>query len=745
MDVDFAEEVLPLSTDALGVLDAMPAQVALLDRNGRIVAVNAVWWRSLAAMGESGSPIGQNYLSVCESATSDDSSRRAAEGIRRVLNGELAEFEHEYTCPTAQGLWFLLRVTPWSTNSRRGAILMHIDVTARRKVLDQLHESQALLAEAQQVSHVGSFSWWPATNRIEWSEEMYRIWGQPVGSPISMQTVFELIHPEDRALVAETTARAKETGGQAVTFRIVRGDGTIATLRANGREERDASGCIVRVFGTYQDISAELGAREALRRSEAWFRAIVDAAVDFILFVRRDGIVEFVNHVDSSGSIEDVVGRHVLDFWPKKETERIRGYFDAVFNHAQPATFEAEGGGDEQTLRWFRTSIGPVFAAGPGSEVVGATLIGTDISSLKHTEATLREQMATMRRLVGTVSTLERRVRRDVARVLHDDVQQLLVALKLKLDRVEGPSGPLADLVTTCLHKLANLATDLSPTIVHQANLDAALRWLMQRMHNTHGIVVHFESCNPPADLKTRELLFEAVRELLLNVIKHAGVLEARLVVRERAQTIEVEVSDAGSGFDTTLLGNTGGTGLGLCGLSDRLFATGGTLGIESSPGRGTTIVLRVPLPPAPVAKGDAQSSTRQISPPEDEGQRTRILLVDDHEMVRQGLAELLKREPDFVVVGEATNGIEAIAQARLLKPHVILMDVGLPLMGGEEATRIIMREQPDTKIIAISLHTESEMGRLLRQAGAVAFLSKSGPSATLCTMIRAVTTRPQP
>ena len=59
--------------------------------------------------------------------------------------------------------------------------------------------------------------------------------------------------------------------------------------------------------------------------------SIVDAAVDFILFVRRDGIVEFVNHVDSSGSIEDVVGRHVLDFWPKKETERIRGYFDAVF------------------------------------------------------------------------------------------------------------------------------------------------------------------------------------------------------------------------------------------------------------------------------------------------------------------------------------------------------------------------------------------------------------------------------
>lgn len=116
---------------------------------------------------------------------------------------------------------------------------------------------------------------------------------------------------------------------------------------------------------------------------------------------------------------------------------------------------------------------------------------------------------------------------------------------------------------------------------------------------------------------------------------------------------------------------------------------------------------------------------------------RIRVLLVDDHRVLREGIAGLLKQEPDIEVVGQASDGVCAIEMARSLRPDVILMDVTMPRMSGIEATRRITHEMPSVRIVGLSMHEDQEMGAAMRRAGAADYLVKDGPSQTLVSAIR--------
>jgi DNA-binding NarL/FixJ family response regulator len=118
-------------------------------------------------------------------------------------------------------------------------------------------------------------------------------------------------------------------------------------------------------------------------------------------------------------------------------------------------------------------------------------------------------------------------------------------------------------------------------------------------------------------------------------------------------------------------------------------------------------------------------------------GRPIRILLADDHPVLREGLASLLAREADMEVVGQAGDGQEALALALQLVPDVILMDINMPRMDGIKATRLIYQEHPDIRIIGLSLFEETESARIMRHAGAVDYLSKSGTAANIIAAIR--------
>jgi DNA-binding NarL/FixJ family response regulator len=117
-----------------------------------------------------------------------------------------------------------------------------------------------------------------------------------------------------------------------------------------------------------------------------------------------------------------------------------------------------------------------------------------------------------------------------------------------------------------------------------------------------------------------------------------------------------------------------------------------------------------------------------------------RVLLVDDHKIIREGISRLLQFESDIEVVGEAADGIEAIDLADQLQPDVIVMDINMPEMNGIETIRIIHDRHPDIRIIGLSMYMDKEVIDAVLEAGAISYLTKDGPSEVLLETLRACT-----
>jgi len=170
---------------------------------------------------------------------------------------------------------------------------------------------------------------------------------------------------------------------------------------------------------------------------------------------------------------------------------------------------------------------------------------------------------------------------------------------------------------------------------------------------------------------------------------------------------------------------------------------------IDAAPGKGSRFTLMAPAHLAPpqtetkptAAKSQLTASPQPTAPVQgillETKRKIRVLLADDHPVMRQGLTRLLQEQPDIKVVGEAGDGQQAVDLARQLKPDVVLMDISLPCINGFDATRQIMTECPGIRVIGLSMHEETDMADAMREAGAVAYMTKGGPTERLIAAIR--------
>jgi len=183
-------------------------------------------------------------------------------------------------------------------------------------------------------------------------------------------------------------------------------------------------------------------------------------------------------------------------------------------------------------------------------------------------------------------------------------------------------------------------------------------------------------------------------------------------------------------------------TGFGLLSLKERACSVGGNLSIESTPGQGSRISLTVPLllnqPHA--IHHSIKETVRIICDPTDnssDGKNgLRVIFVDDHEVMRQGLIRLVESQTEIQVIGEASNGRQALELARQLQPDVVVMDISMPEMDGIEATSLIKTEFPKIRVIGLSMYEDPQLEKQMREAGASEFLSKTVAPAELIQAI---------
>ncbi|MGE4265597.1 MAG: diguanylate cyclase [Desulfovibrio sp.] len=258
------------------VLDSLAQQIAVLDRQGDIVAVNASWLRFARENGvdPSSGLVTQNYLRTCDHAMGCDceEANPSAAGIRKVLAGELPEFRLEYPCHSPrEQRWFLMYVTPLLRGAGvAGAVVSHLVITDRILAETRQRESEARLNVAQRLAHVGSFERNLVSGHGEWSAELFRIFGHEPGD-LAMPSPGDFlrhVHPDDREGVLALFAQG-DTSGQSfqTEFRIFpdgegRGERFVSLFCDY---DRDRAGQPIRRHGAVLDITERHAAEEQLK------------------------------------------------------------------------------------------------------------------------------------------------------------------------------------------------------------------------------------------------------------------------------------------------------------------------------------------------------------------------------------------------------------------------------------------------------------------------------------------------
>lgn len=358
--------------------------------------------------------------------------------------------------------------------------------------------------------------------------------------------------------------------------------------------------------------------------------------------------------------------------------------------------------------------------------------------------------------LAAELTQVEQRERRRLAQVLHDDLQQLLASARWRLGALprdgEPQPGEIAqvdDLIREAIEASRLLTVELSPPILYDSGLVAALEWHARNVRERHAVDVEIKVVGEPdfsAD-DHRAFAFGAVQELLFNVCKHAGVAAASVTLDRNADGVEITVEDRGAGFDVEALESRRGgpEHFGLFSLRERVRLMNGRLDVHSRVGEGTRVSLFLPDRSPPRTSRPAPASVEWREPSSVDAfaeadaiaNCIRVALVDDHPVVRLGLALLLDNQPDIAVVGQAADGLAAIEMAASVRPDVVIMDVSMPGMNGLEATRRITTDVPGVQVIALSMHNHPHMATAMREAGASAYLTKGGPPDALLAAIR--------
>lgn len=520
-------------------------------------------------------------------------------------------FAMEYRLRRADGYyrWVLHNGVPRHGADQEflGYIGSCFDITRMKHVAEDLNR-------AQSVGRLGSWRFDVSRGVFKGSREAQRIFGVRDGAPLSYAGFLARIHPDDRQEVDRMWHDGTKREPYDVEHRLLI-DGEVKWVREKAELEFDPQGQLRSAFGITQDVTQIREAQRALVESQERFRAFMTNSPVASWIVDAEGRFEYVSPIYYEmfqTPATDLVGKLIGDIYPSTFTERfLRTNRDVVAAWQPIKTVEpgmlADGSQGEFLVIKF-----PIRDAGGQTLICGMAL---DITERRQTIAQLRdanerlerlaaEQAAHLRELARNLTHAEQRERDHLYELLHDEMQPLLVAARLSLSGL-GMHLPPDDwlkvaaeanqYISRVIAVARTLSLRLSPPLIRERGLNPALESLCRWVRDNHGLEVELSSA-PEAesdDMALRLLCFNAVRELLMNVVKHAGAARVKLTLElVDDDTLRITVADRGSGFDPSTI--TGGSGLSA--IERRLGMLGGSLHIESRRGHGTVATLSAPL-----------------------------------------------------------------------------------------------------------------------------------------------------
>jgi two-component system CheB/CheR fusion protein len=310
-------------------------------------------------------------------------------------------------------------------------------------------------------------------------------------------------------------------------------------------------------------------------------------------------------------------GRPIFDLTHRLAYPELRSDAETVLERLTGIEREVQ----DETGRWYLTHLRPYRSH--DDRIEGIVITFVDITQRKASEAEIQrlnrtlehkiaERTKQVRQLTSSLVRAEQRERRRLSETLHDELQQLLysVQLKLRLARDESVAGrhgaaeqqlkQAEGLLARGTRVTRELSVDLNPPILRNEGIRSILDWLQTHMRELHNLTVRVEADSEVRieDGDARVLLFQVLRELLFNIAKHSGVDTATVTLKAVDGSACVVVADQGKGFDTEAVRGAEhpDSTLGLMHVKERMGLMGGQMSIESQPGKGTQVILRVPV-----------------------------------------------------------------------------------------------------------------------------------------------------
>lgn len=301
-------------------------------------------------------------------------------------------------------------------------------------------------------------------------------------------------------------------------------------------------------------------------------------------------------------------GKNHFDLYPHEENEKI---FRRVARTGEPyfvyaKAFEHPRQPDRGTTYW-DWSLLPV--KDENGDVEGLLLTLLDVTERVQAHQQLGQYQKELRSLASELSMAEQRERRRIARNLHDDVSQTLALAQMRLGAIENSIDTknledevrqVRDYIGKSLHSTRSLTFDLSPPMLYEMGLEAALERLVDRMNSEHSVDMCFQDdgCDKTLPTEVRVSLFRAVRELIINAVKYSQADRIEVGTTRQGDCFRITVEDNGMGFDPEEIGfhRHKEGGFGLFNIQERTRHLGGEFELQSAPGEGTRATLSIPL-----------------------------------------------------------------------------------------------------------------------------------------------------
>lgn len=579
------------------VIDEMPASVAYIDVQQRYVYANLAH-----AMFHEAVPGG--YLGKTIKETVDPALyARWKHTIDEVLAGRLVTFDAARRLADGSMQYGQVTLAPHVESGQvKGYFSLVVDVTARRQMESALRESES---QSRLVfdNIPALISYVDADQRYRFSNRAHNQWmgkdfpayiGRKMSDTMTPE-FYESVRPHVEAALA----------GRQVTFdnTWTMESGRMGYLQVSLMPHHDEQGKVVGFFSLGTDITARRELEESLRSSESKVMALIRTAAVGILMVARDGRISTANRKAEElfgYGAGELTGRLIEELVPARFERAHRDHRDSFF--ASPRTRTAAVGMELYGRRRDGTEF-PVDVALSFSDAHEGPLAVAFLSDLTPR----KQQESRVRALAARLLSAQEEERRSIARELHDDLAQKIAVIGMQLgmmakqdsggpEQLRGQIEALQEKVHGLSEDVRLLSHELHPSALEHSGLAPALETHCAEFSRTTGIRASFiaRGESPALEPAVKAALYRIAQEALRNAAKHSGALNVRVTLSYEGHQIRLSIIDDGRGFNAQSRSAEGG--LGLVSMQERARLAGGVADVQSMPGEGTRVEVRIPL-----------------------------------------------------------------------------------------------------------------------------------------------------